>query len=147
MKPQAVISDLDGTLCDISHRIEHFHARNWRDFFGLIPGDSPIRAVRNTLRALHAYGYEIIFVSARSEEYREATRWWLTEHCPGFEKFPLFLRGRYDERFDNEVKKEIYINQIEPKYRVEFVLEDRDHVVEMWRKLSLNCWQVAKGDY
>jgi len=34
-----------------------------------------------------------------------------------------------------------------PKYHVEFVLDDRNQVVNFWRYLGLTCFQVAEGDF
>ena len=36
---------------------------------------------------------------------------------------------------------------IKDKYQVDYVLDDRNQVVEMWRSLGLTCLQVADGDF
>jgi len=46
------------------------------------------------------------------------------------------------------VDKEIYKAKIEPNYDVYLVLDDRNQVVDMWRKeLQLPCFQVWYGDF
>ncbi|MGH7203736.1 MAG: AAA family ATPase, partial [Candidatus Levyibacteriota bacterium] len=53
-----------------------------------------------------------------------------------------------DFRKDAVVKKELYETHISGKYEVLFVLDDRDQVVEMWRKdLGLPCFQVDYGNF
>jgi hypothetical protein len=41
----------------------------------------------------------------------------------------------------------LYEAHIEPHYDVQFVLEDLNQAVEMWRSLGLVCLQVAPGDF
>jgi hypothetical protein len=33
------------------------------------------------------------------------------------------------------------------KYYIEYVLDDRNQVVDMWRSIGLICLQVAEGDF
>ncbi|MGV8142933.1 MAG: hypothetical protein ACP5NS_04870 [Candidatus Pacearchaeota archaeon] len=93
-------------------------------------------------------GYTTIFVSGRMDKYREQTKSWLNKNVVGYsDRMPLFMRRTDDYRKDFEVKEEIYHLEIEGIYDVEFVLDDRNQVVDMWRKLGLTCFQVAKGDF
>lgn len=146
-KKKAIICDLDGTLCDITHRIELFHQKKFKEFECLIPNDTANIMVGHFLNYMRYRGYLILFVSGRSEDTRIQTHNWLADNFPGFEKFPLFLRGRKDFRHDYEVKREIYVNQIQSEYEVSVVLDDRQKVVDEWRSLGLQCWQVAEGQY
>jgi hypothetical protein len=57
------------------------------------------------------------------------------------------MRKTGDNRKDNIVKREIYENNILPKYYVEFVLDDRQQVVDTLRDMGLQVWQVARGDF
>lgn len=145
-KPFAVICDLDGTLCDIGHRFPLLNI-DFEKFSNLMLDDTPNEMVFKLLQFLRFRDFKIIFVSARAEAYRTATKFWLAKHCPGFENFPLFLRGVNDCRFDEEIKREIVTNLIVPDYDVKLVIEDRDNVVNMYRSLGLQCWQVANGNY
>ena len=43
---------------------------------------------------------------------------------------------------------QIFDGYIKDKFYVEFILDDRNQVVDMWRKdLKLNCFQVNYGDF
>jgi hypothetical protein len=58
------------------------------------------------------------------------------------------MRKAKDYRKDAIIKREIFDREISGKYRIEFVLDDRDQVVDMWRKdLKLNCFQVNYGNF
>lgn len=58
------------------------------------------------------------------------------------------MRAAGDYRKDAVIKKEMFDTQIEGKYFVEFVLDDRNQVVDLWRKdLNLPCFQVYYGDF
>lgn len=57
------------------------------------------------------------------------------------------MRPAGDQRDDRIVKEEIYRREIEGKYNVRFILDDRDKVVRRWRELGLPCFQVADGDF
>ena len=57
------------------------------------------------------------------------------------------MREEGDRRKDNIVKYEIFNKFIRDKYCVNYVLDDRNQVVEMWRKLGLRTLQVADGNF
>jgi hypothetical protein len=57
------------------------------------------------------------------------------------------MRKTDDFRKDSIIKEEIYQNEIEGKYNVLCVLDDRNQVVEFWRAKGLVCFQVAPGDF
>ncbi len=59
----------------------------------------------------------------------------------------IFFRRAGDFRADDEVKREIWKEHIQPHYRVLFVVDDRDRVVRMWREEGLVCLQCAPGDF
>jgi hypothetical protein len=59
----------------------------------------------------------------------------------------LYMRKTEDKRKDSVVKREIYENEILPNYYVEFVLDDRQQVVDALRDMGLQVWQVARGDF
>ena len=57
------------------------------------------------------------------------------------------MRKDKDFRPDNEAKKDLYEEYIKDKFEIEFVLDDRDRVVKMWRELGLRVLQVEEGDF
>ncbi len=60
----------------------------------------------------------------------------------------LFMRKSGAYRKDFIVKKEIFSEQIKDKYFIRFCIDDRNQVVDMWRKdMGLTCLQVDYGDF
>lgn len=139
----AVICDLDGTLSDARHR-RHFMDQDpphWKGFYDAL-GDDPIN---KNVHHLISNWQTVILLSGRPSDYRYITEVWLALNHVRYEK--LLMRTAGDYRKDHIIKAEIYREQIEPHYDVQLVLDDRASVVEMWRGLGLECWQVAEGKF
>jgi hypothetical protein len=92
-----------------------------------------------------ACGFQLIFVSGRFEKYRAQTTEWLARN--GFKEGKLLMRADGDVRKDSTVKREIFDKHIRNYYNVQCVFDDRNQVVEMWRKLGLTVFQVADGRF
>ncbi len=135
-KKPCVICDIDGTIADMGER-DPFQ---WHR----VGEDRPIAVIINLLRIL-APIYTIILVSGRSDESMKPTLAWLEEH--EIPHSAIYMRRAGDYRKDSIVKRELYEAHIESYYDVQFVLEDRNQAVEMWRDLGLTCLQVAPGDF
>lgn len=57
------------------------------------------------------------------------------------------MRPEGDKRKDSIVKAELFDKHIKDNYAVDFVLDDRNQVVKMWRDMGLKCLQVAPGEF
>ena len=134
-RPLTIICDLDGTLA-IMNRDPFDYPRVGEDKLNY--------NVWNTVLGLRERGFKVIIMTGRDESCRPQTRAWLAEH--GIEYEELFMRGLDDMRGDDTMKEEFY-NSIKDKYKVMFVLEDRNKVVEMWRRIGIQCFQVQLGDF
>jgi predicted kinase len=130
--PNAIICDLDGTLAFLNGR-NPYDASNCHD-------DGLNTTVANILK-----GRNVILVSAREDRFREPTERFLKKH--DIQHLHLLMRASHDSRKDSIIKREIFDTHIRGKYNIEFVLDDRNQVVEMWRQLGLVCLQVAEGDF
>jgi predicted kinase len=147
VKPTIVV-DLDGSLCDITHR-RHFVAgpgkKDWVGFGAAIPDDTPSPMVAEVVKLLKEK-YTILYVSGRNAQYRRATEEWLEKQGLDFH-FALFMRGVTDFRDDEIIKEEIYNRYIKDHFDVKLVLDDRARVTNMWRRIGLECWQLAEGNF
>ena len=136
--PKAIICDLDGTLSLLNGR-DPYDASS-ADEDGL---NAPVASV---LAMAKAQGYKVILLSGREQLYREPTERFLLKHQIAYDL--LLMRTTNDYRKDNVIKKELFQQEIAGKYFIEFLLDDRNQVVEMWRKdLHLPCFQVNYGDF
>lgn len=145
---RAIIVDIDGTLCNLEHRLHHISnkPKNWQKFYESMHLDKPKEDVISIIRTLDAY-YTVLFLTGRPEKYRAQTLNWLKNNVLNYvEDSELFMRQTNDSRQDNIIKKEIYEKQIAPKYEVTAIFEDRTRVVDMWRKLKLTCFQVDRWE-
>lgn len=142
-----VICDLDGTLCNIDHRL-HFTEttpKDWKGFFAGIKDDVVRVDVLDKLLNLEEKGNKIVFVSARPENYRAETEAWLEKAFNGYQlDTALIMREKGDKRPDTEVKSDIYDKYLKSLSIVK-VFDDRPSVIRMWREKGLDVEDVGKG--
>lgn len=135
---KAIICDIDGTLADLGQRSPFDFAN--------VDRDTVKHATAELVRVMHGAGYKIVLMTGREDSSRTRTLAWLTAN-----EIPhdlLLMRKRGDHRRDTIVKRELYRASVKQNHDVLFVLEDRDQVVEMWRKQEgLVCYQVEYGDF
>jgi predicted kinase len=139
----AVLCDLDGTLALI-------HNRSPYDATDCDVKDLPNWPVIETIIAHYNAGRKIIFCSGREDKHREATIRFIEKYCLVDGKpieYELYMRKTDDFRKDSIIKEEIYQQHIANQYNVLCVLDDRDQVVEFWRRMGLACFQVAPGNF
>ena len=141
---KAVIFDIDGTLADNNHRNAFEY---WK-----CDKDAPISHIIDMAKLYSDAGYAIICVSGRNagskrdpREYWVKTSEWLTNNNVPWDT--LHMRGHDDFRKDDIVKEEIFWNKIAERYNVKFAVDDRDQVVEMWRRIGVKCLQCDFGDF
>lgn len=101
--------------------------------------------VSTMVEAMRDSGVEIIFMSGRSDEFREVTEEWLDMH--GFGDHELHMRAHGDQRKDSIVKHELFWNEVADRYNVIGAVDDRNQVVDLWRSMGITCFQVNYGDF
>lgn len=141
MKPNAFIFDMDGTLA------LHEGVRSPYDE-SKVGMDNPNTNVVNMARTLFKAGFDIIITSGRHESCRADTVAWCVKW--GVPVTAMFMRPNASskrEDKDADVKEKIYRNDIETKWNVVGVFDDRQRVVDRWRELGLTCYQVAPGAF
>lgn len=134
--PKAIICDLDGTLAILNRN--PFDASTCEE-------DGLNVNVANIVKTYHSLGHKILLVSGRHDTHQPQTERWLAKHEIPYHS--LTLRKANDSRKDAIIKEEIFNEHIRDKYFIDFVLDDRNQVVEKWRQLGLTCCQVAEGDF
>jgi len=142
---KTIICDLDGTLCNVQHRVEHAERGDFDTFHAALIQDTPFAYIREMLQIYHGSGFEVIYLTGRPVRWLAQTEDWLRRHGVDFHA-AILMRANDDDRPDPEFKKEVYCNQLAGK-EIAFILEDRASVVRMWRSLGLNCLHVADGDF
>lgn len=145
---KAILFDLDGTLADISHRRPYLQKDppDWKSFNANIGGDTPNVPILELYRTLwDARKHNLIIITGRTEEQRIHTEQWLTWNNIPFEK--LLMRPSGDFRPDHVIKEEILQRLIADGYKILLAVDDRQQVVDMWRRHGITCLQCAEGNF
>jgi len=144
-----VVFDIDGTLADNHHRVHQVKSKpkNWPAYDAAIPDDTAIWPMAETFRALRLAGYDIIFVTGRSERSRKATVKWLDENDLHNSLSKIYMRPDGDYRSDDIVKCEI-LDQIIKEYgfKPDIWFDDRPRVVRAIRARGVFVVDVYQGE-
>lgn len=142
MMRDAVIFDLDGTLCDVSS-IVHFVEGDDKDFdafHGAAMECPPNPAVVEGVRQARADGHAILIVTSRSAKWRDYAIKWLDRHDIGFDA--LYTRIEADFRADELVKAELLEAIIDDGFQPVRAWEDNDRIIDLWRSHGLEVTAV-----
>lgn len=140
---KTVIFDLDGTLCDIEHRL-HFVKdgnKDWDGFYAACVDDLPKPSIIELALMCEDARHRIIISTGRSEDVREQTVLWLAKHGVPYDELIMRPRASY---IPDQAMKKAWLDQgkFGHKDDILFVVEDRDRMVKMWRDQGLTCLQV-----
>lgn len=140
-----VVCDIDGTVADCEHRKHYLGVdkKDWKGFFSEMEHDTPRHDIyQKAYEEAVANDGELIFVSARPEDYRAQTEAWLRGH--GMDHLHLIMRPKNDKRPDTEVKENIYQKYL-AKYNIVKVFDDRPSVIRMWQSHGLDVVDCGNG--
>ena len=152
-----IIFDLDGTLAIIDKRRikagktadgKETKKMDWDAFNDPlnIKLDEPNEPVIKIVQLFAEDGFNIVIFSGRSDRTKYSTRSWLSQNKVPFNK--LVMRPHKTKNFvpDDILKKDMLDNYVDID-DVFLVVDDRNKVVDMWRSLGLDVFQVADGDF
>jgi hypothetical protein len=148
------IFDLDGTLALIDHRVHLLDSddpKKWRRFYAACDQDAPNIPVLNTMERLGFFA-DIWIFSGRSDEVRDKTVTWLAQNTTfmthDLEGPMLRMRAEGDYTPDDALKAQWYDAMlVDDRARLIATFDDRDRVVQMWRKKGVTCFQCANGEF
>ena len=143
IKQKALIIDLDWTLCDPSARqwLFDMEPKDWDQIYEHSKLDLINEWCKNIAVNYGKLGYKIIFLTARDESCFGISHDWLTNNLPIDLQFSLMMRKAGDTRPDYVIKEEIYNMNIREFYDVEFCIDDKQAVIDMWRNNGLVALQ------
>lgn len=146
--------DIDGTVADLSHRLHYISEAfddqgmkrkpDWSAFYAACHLDTPIPHIIELAKMLANFE-RIVFVSGRSDECMPQTQEWLTREIGHYNA--LYMRKAGDDRPDNIIKIELLAQLRADGYEPIMAFDDRNQVVEAWRKAGIPCAQVAEGNF
>ena len=167
MKKDTIIFDLDGTLANIDARRAKALSNDkmdWDVFFDPenIQLDEPNLPVIKMAQLFAEDGFKIVIFSGRNDRSFFTTKSWLVKHKVPFHKLVMrpdkFKEDSWPIAKGNPATKEMKFmpDEILKKEMLDtfinidevfLVVDDRQKVVDMWRDLGLNVFQVADGDF
>ena len=135
-KPAAIVLDMDNTLC--------FNTTG-RPWYGegseAMINDIANPPIVNLAKIYNNRGVRVFIITGRDTSQRKMTEKWLEDHLICYES--IFYRKKGDFRKSADIKKEI-ITDLMKDYRIEFIVDDADPVVEMYREMGLTVLQPNK---
>ena len=173
-RKNTVIFDLDGTLANIdarrlkagspSGKTPTPSKMDWGVFFDPdnIKLDTPNDPVIKMAQLFKKDGFKIVIFSGRNDRSFDTTKQWLKKFDVPFDLLVMrpdkFKSDSWpiadgnpatsDMRFmPDEILKKAMLDTFVDINDVFLVVDDRQKVVDMWRDLGLNTFQVAPGDF
>lgn len=145
---KTVLFDIDGTLANIEHRRPFLDGNrpDWKRFNDAMGDDTPNEPVVSLYQTLwRDPEYELILVTGRNEKFREITeQWFFWNDIPVGE---MFMRKDNDSRADHIVKQEILEHLLAMGKNIALTVDDRQQVVDMWRRNGITCLQCDVGNF
>lgn len=131
--PKCVIFDLDGTMCNISHRNPYDASRCDKDL--------PNEHVVNLCKMMHETGHQVFFFSGRDDIHMEMTKEWLNKHF-GY-PYELSMRETGNKEDDRSLKERFFNTYIKDKFNCKMWTDDRLRVCKFVHEAGLPLFRVG----
>lgn len=144
---KVVLFDLDGVLCDNSHRAhlvppKHLQHKNsaWHDYVSECDKDTVITAGAELYKALLRHHY-VVIVTSRQEVFRGKTERWLHTNFGG--NHLIAHRANDDESSPAEFKEKVLKDSLERGYEIIFAVDDDPAIVAMYNGNGIHTFQPS----
>lgn len=131
---EAVLVDVDGTLCDNRDILHLLVDEAQRDYDRYHAESMMCPANPGTVAWVDAHrqeGRAILIVTARRRRWEGLTDAWLRKHS--FAHDGMFMRDDHDERPDDHVKLDM-LHGIREQYEVIAAIDDHPRVAALWER-------------
>lgn len=139
--PPVVIFDIDGTLMNEEHRKSHRENKDWDTYFSLCDLDTPIQEIVDLTKEYRKNGYEIWLMTGRAESCKDKTISSMKEAGIEFDHLKMRSKNVY---IPDYILKPAWVAKYIGIERVEAVYDDREPVIEGFRKKGLNTIDVKE---
>lgn len=144
-----IVVDIDGTIADIKQRLHYIEDKenaDWDKFYLSCKDDEPINDIIELVNLFHKSGKTIVFCTGRDEICRKETIEWLNKNLE-FNDYKLLMRPRNNKIEDDVLKPRLLLENNIYFNLILCILEDRNSVVDNWRKLGLRVLHVQDNDF
>lgn len=143
---EAVIVDVDGTLCDVSG-IRHYvpDGARVRNFEAFHRASAVCPLIPSTLEWVCAHrdaGRTVIVVTSRKRRFEYLTRRWLRKYEVPFDH--LLMRADEDQRRDDLVKESILRRIRAQGFDVVAAIDDNPIVIALWEREGIPVTVVPR---
>jgi phosphoglycolate phosphatase-like HAD superfamily hydrolase len=123
--------------------VEKGRQRDWKSYFDAIGSDPPIAASLEVLRALHAAGNRVVFLTGRPEHTRRTTvRWLRANGLTDYDR--LVMRPPGDDRPSGSFKVD-EVAKLRREYELVCAFEDRIDVADALRGAGVPIFLYGAG--
>lgn len=126
--PSSIIFDIDGTLAKRKDRGVY----EWDK----VENDEINDSMKDLYISYFNKGYKILLVSGRSQACMDMTKQWLIKNGMALPHM-IFMKSHDSREKSYIFKKFTYIYNILDRYDVEFVVDDSEKDINMWKSLGL----------
>ena len=146
MPNKIIIVDLDGTLCNHSHRTHiidkpEITQKDWQDFFAIIDKDTLNVWCAEIIRRFKP-DHQIALLTGRPDRLRYKTEKWLKDNNIPWDW--LMMRDDDDKRGQTIVKGEM-LSQLKNEGEVLFAIDDLLDVSKLWRDNGIVCLHCSNS--
>lgn len=134
--PKCAIFDLDGTMCNISHRNPYDASK--------CDKDTPNQYVVDLCRLLYDNGYKIFFFSGREDLYKDLTSIWLDVYFG--KDYELAMRETGNKEDDRLLKERLFNTHVKDKFNCKLWVDDRLRVCKWIHEAGLPLFRVGQPD-
>lgn len=140
------IFDLDGTLIPVNDRLKYLDEKpvDYKKFYESSLDYEPIKSTYNIIKVFNELIKQrddnfIYLLTARNIKYKETTIEWLKKYNIPYDK--LIMR---DKNLSDVDFKEMIIDDILKEDFINFIFEDREHIIKVLEKKGLEIIKVEE---
>ena len=133
----------NGIICDIDYTLSVPIDRDTYDFKNSL-NDKINTYIYSIISNIDNSTTSLLLVTGREEKFKDVTKEFLVKNNISYHT--LFMRKNGDYRPNQIIKKEIFIDQIKPKWNILYTLDDNQETVKMYNsELGLNSLLVKNS--